>query len=161
MPERKDIFDYAPHLFALIGLLLILLAAYMAGGDELTCARLSSQVNCQLVNRRLLNRMVRWRQEIPDVIGLFVRTTSSPAGDQPFDTMVKMTVNQTLVLRTRQGADVPTIAAGDSARQLDALMHSTDSKEVTVLNSYWPVAAACFGLGAAFALFGGMAIVKN
>ena len=159
--ERKDIIDYAPHFCSAIGLLLILLAAYIAGGDELTCARKSSQVDCQLVNRRLLNRMVRSRQEMPDVIGLFVRTTSSPTGDRPFDPSTKMTVNQTLVLRTRQGADVPTIAAGDSALQLEALMHSTDSKQITVLNSYWPVSATCFGLGAVLALFGGIAIVKG
>ena len=37
MPERKELIDYGPHLFAVIGLLLILFAVYVGGGDELTC----------------------------------------------------------------------------------------------------------------------------
>jgi len=37
MPEGKELIDYGPHLFAVIGLLLILFAVYVGGGDELTC----------------------------------------------------------------------------------------------------------------------------
>ena len=165
MPERKELIDYGPHLFAVIGLLLILFAVYVAGGDELTCARQSLQFNCQLVNRRLLNLVVLGRQDIRDVIGLFVRTTSGPVTEQPFDrTMTPNMDNHALILRTRHGDDVSTLGgepAFDFASQFDALQHGTDTKPIRQSNSYWPVAAGSFGLGVAFALLGGIAIFKD
>jgi hypothetical protein len=72
--------------------------------------------------------------------------------------------NHALVLRTRQGEDVPTLGADpafDLTSQFDALQHGTDTKPITQLNSYWPVAAGCFGLGGAFALLGGIATFKD
>jgi len=92
--------------------------------------RQSLHVNCQFVNRRLLSLATLGRQDIPDVIGLFVRTTSGPVTEQPFDrTFTPSMDNHALILRE--------------------------------LNSYWPVAAGCFGLGVAFALLGGIAIFKD
>ena len=164
MTERKEITDYAPHLFAAIGFLLILFATYVAGGDELTCARHGGQFNCRLVNRRWLNLVVGGQQDIPDVIGLFIRRTESAAGDQPFEGTVKMNVNDALVLKTRQGDEVPTLGgepARDFAIQLQEAMRGTDTRPLTTLNNYWPVSAGCFGIGAFFALFGAVAIFKD
>lgn len=165
MPQRKELIDYGPHLFAVIGLSLILFAVYVAGGNELTCARQSSQVNCLFVNRRLLNLVVLERQDIRDVIGLFVRTTSGPVTQDAFDrTMTSNMDNHALILRTRQGEDVPTLGgdpAFDFASRFDALQHGTDTTPITQLNNLWPVAAGCFGLGVAFALLGGIAIFKD
>jgi hypothetical protein len=164
MGEDRDISYYGPRLFAAIGLVLILFAVYVAGGDELTCARQGGQFNCQLVNRRWLNLVVSGRQDIPDVVGLFVRRTESAAGDQPFEDSVKMTVNDALVLKTRQGEEVPTLGgepARDFASQLHEAMRGTDTRPLTALNSYWPISAGCFGIGAFFALFGGVAIFKD
>ena len=164
MADPKDITYYGPRLFAAIGLGLILFAVYVAGGDELTCVRQGAPFNCRFVNRRWLNLVVRDQQEIPDVVGLFVRRTESRAGDQPFERTVKMDVNETLVLRTRQGADVPTLGgepAGDFASELEAAVHGKEIKPLTMVNNYWPISAACFGIGAFFALFGGVAIFTD
>ena len=165
MRERKELIDYGPHLFAVIGAGLILFAVYVAGSDELTCARQGSQFNCQFVSRRLLSLVVLGRQDIRDVIGLLVRSTSGPLTEEPFDHRLTPSLdNHALVLRTRQGEDVPTLGgdpAFDFATEFEALQQGTDTKPITNLNSYWPVAAGSFGLGVAFALLGGIAIFKD
>ena len=99
------------------------------------------------------------------MIGLFVRSTSGPLTEQGFDQKLTPNLdNHALVLRTRQGEDVPTLGgdpAFDLATEFEALQHGTDTKPITQLNSYWPVAAGSFGLGVAFALLGGIAIFKD
>jgi hypothetical protein len=157
MSKPKEIIDYAPHVFAFVGAALILFAAYVGGGDELTCVRHSDRMNCQLVSRRWLNLAVMERRNISDVVTSFLRRTDSDAGDQT-------TVNDALVLRTRVGEEVPTLGgepARDFGSELDEALCSGNTKPLAAANNYWPVSAGCFALGAVFALFGGVALSQS
>src|SRR5262245_800315 len=140
MPERKQLIDYAPYLFAFVGVTLLLFAGYVAGDDELTCARQRDHVDCRLVNHRLLSLAVMGREDIPDVVASFISTTTSPRADQPADATFKLvTVNDALVLRTRQGADVVTLGgepATDFARELETLLQGGGPKTLVKANSY-------------------------
>jgi hypothetical protein len=159
VPER--VLDWAPYIFAGAGLTLILFGFYIAGTETLACTRAHGRTDCDLQFFRVAGLVNVYRRPISDVVGAFVRTTSTRAGDQPFKRTVKMSTGHTLVLRTRTTGEVDTIGGQDSFRfatGIDALLHSPDGNSASFSDSYWPMSGACAALGLCFLAFGGFAI---
>jgi len=72
--------DHVPQIFTLAGLLLLTLAAYMSGSDQLTCTRAGTRVDCHLQLLRWLSVVTVERRDIPDVVKTAVHTTSESRG---------------------------------------------------------------------------------
>ena len=146
-----SITERGPQIFAGTGLLLMLLGAYMAGADTLSCSRTSDGVDCQLRVTRMLGLATVERRDIPDVVGVEVRRSTDSGSD---------TVNDTLYVVARRNVEVAALggeAAGKFAGQVDGLLKGQSTAPVRVADSTWTVAGACAGLGLVLFAFGAIA----
>jgi hypothetical protein len=169
---------FAPRIFAGVGLLLVMLACYMAGADSLACRRNGDRVDCRVARSRLLGFVTVEQLVVPDVIDAWVRTSTtsqqtyrSGRGSNAQHT----SSNDTLILHTRDDRDIATLGGDQSASYADqvvAIVKATGAApaaadpgraavnvkdELTsfeVQDSYIPIALFCAGLGAAFVIFG-------
>jgi hypothetical protein len=143
--------ERGPQIFAGTGLLLMLLGAYMAGADTLSCSRTSDGVDCQLQVTRMLGLATIERREIPDVVAVEVRRATDSGSD---------TANDTLYVIARGSLEVAALgggAAGQFAGQVDGLLKGQSTVPVRVADSTWIVAGACAGLGLVLFAFGAIA----
>ncbi len=170
----------APRLFAGLGLLLVMLAGYMAGADSLACGRKGDRVDCRVARSRLLGYVTVEQLVVPDVVDAWVRTSTtsqqtyrSGRGSNAEHT----SSNDTLILHTRDDRDVATLGGDQSASYADqvrALVKATSAAstsgtadpgrivvsvkdEITnfeIQDSYVAIALFCGGLGAVFLIFG-------
>jgi hypothetical protein len=180
--ETRPLEWFAPRIFAGVGLLLVLLACYMAGADSLACRRNGDRVDCRVARSRLLGVVTVEQLVVPDVIDAWVRTSTtsqqtyrSGRGSNPDHT----SSNDTLILHTRDNRDVATLGGDQSASYADqvvAIVKAASAEpaaadpgrngvsvkeELTsfeVQDSYLPIALFCAGLGAVFVIFGVVAM---
>jgi hypothetical protein len=146
-----SITERGPQIFVGAGLLLMLLGAYMAGADTLSCWRTSDGVDCRLQVTRMLGLATVERRDIPDVVAVEVRRSTDGGGD---------TVNDTLYVIARGNLEVRTLgggAAGTFAGQVDGLLERRSTAPVSIADSTWLVAGACCGLGLVLFAFGEIA----
>jgi hypothetical protein len=146
-----SITERGPHIFAGAGLLLMLLGAYMAGADTLSCSRTSDGVDCHLQITRILGLATIERRDIPDVVAVEVRRSADSGGD---------TVNDTLYVIARGNLEVAALGGGSSgqfAGQVNGLLKGSSTAPVLVADSTWIVAGACAGLGLVLFAFGAIA----
>ena len=142
--------ERGPQIFAGTGLLLMMLGAYMAGADTLSCSRTSDGVDCQLRVTRMLGVATVERRDIPDVVAVEVRRSDS-GGDS---------VNDTLYVIARGNLEVAALgggAAGQFAGEVNGLLKGQSTAPVLVSDSTWVVAGACAGLGLVLFAFGAIA----
>ncbi len=174
----------APRAFAGGGLLLVLLACYMAGADSLACRRDASRVDCRVARSRLLGLITVDQTLVPDVVDAWVRTSTtsqqtyrSGRGANSSHT----SSNDTLMLHTRDNRDVAALGGDQSASYADqviAIVKTTNTSpspdtanssgvqvsvkdEITSLDvqdSYLPIALFCGGLGLVLTMFGLVAL---
>ncbi|HKW03464.1 MAG TPA: hypothetical protein VJN96_26805 [Vicinamibacterales bacterium] len=164
--------ESAPRVFAGVGLLLVMLACYMAGADSLACRRNGDRVDCRVARSRLLGFVTVEQLVVTDVVDAWVRTSTtsqqtyrSGRGSNAQTT----SSNDTLMLHTRDNRDVATLGGDQSSSYADQVVAivkgatepgRTDvnvKDELTsfeVQDSYVPIALVCGGLGAAFVVFG-------
>ena len=142
-----SITERGPHIVAGAGLLLMLLGAYMAGADTLSCSRTSDGVDCRLQVTRMLGLATVERRDIPDVVAVEVRRSTDGGGD---------TVNDTLYVIARGNLEVATLGGGASG-QVDGLLKGQSTAPVLVADSTWIVGGACSGLGLVLFTFGAIA----
>jgi hypothetical protein len=111
-----SITERGPQIFAGAGLLLMLLAAYMAGADALTCARDSDGVDCHVRLSRMLGLATVERQDIPDVVDVEVRTSTDRRGDASSKGyhLAPTTSNHTMYLITRGGEEFRALGGENS-----------------------------------------------
>jgi hypothetical protein len=146
-----SITERGPQIFAGTGLLLMLLGAYMAGGDTLSCSRTSDGVDCQLRVTRMLSLATVERRDIPDVVAVEVRRSTDGGRDA---------VNDTLYVIARGNLEVAALgggAAGQFAGQANGLLKGQSTTPVRLADSTWFVAGACAGLGLVLFAFGAIA----
>jgi hypothetical protein len=151
VPMLDSITARGPQIVAGAGLLLMLLGAYIAGGDTLSCGRTSDGVDCRLQVTRVLGLATVERRDIPDVVAVEVRRSTDSGND---------TVNDTLYVIARGNLEVAALgggAAGDFARQVDGLLKGQSTTPVRVDDSTWTVAGACAGFGLVLFAFGAIA----
>jgi hypothetical protein len=149
-----SLIEWGPRIFTASGLLLILLAIYMAGGDALRCARHGDSVDCHLQVSRVLGLVTVERRDILDVVDVAVRLSTQENEDD------QTTTSHSVSLMTRDGQEVATLGGEESdtyAEQVDGLLRRRSSAPVSVADSTWIVAGACFGLGFVLFAFGAIA----
>ena len=182
--ETRPLEWYAPRIFAGVGLLLVMLACYMAGADSLACRRNGDRVDCRVSRSRLLGSVTVEQFVVSDVIDAWV--TTSTTSKQTYrsgrgSNAEQTSSNDTLILHTRDDRDVPTLGGDQSASYADqvrAIVKATDAApaaanpghtevsvkdEITsfeVQDSYIPIALVCAGLGAVFVIFGIVAMSR-
>jgi hypothetical protein len=145
-----SITERGPQIFAGAGLLLILLGAYMAGADTLSCSRTSDGVDCHLQVTRMLGLATVERRDIPDVVAVEVRRSTDGSD----------TTNDTLYVIARGSPEVAALgggAAGEFAGQVDGLLKGQSTTPVRVADGTWIVAGACAGFGLVLFGFGTIA----
>ncbi len=173
--EAQSIEWVAPRVFAGVGLLLVVLACYMAGADSLACRRNGDRVDCRVARSRLLGSVTVEQVIVPDVIDAWVRTSTT--SQQTYrsgrgSNATHTSSNDTLILHTRDNRDVATLGGDQSASYADqvvAIVKATAAvadpahaevsvkEELTsfeVQDTYLPIALFCGGLGAVFVIFG-------
>jgi hypothetical protein len=113
------------RIFAGVGLLLVILACYMAGADSLACRRNGDRVDCRVARSRLLGAVTVEQLVVPDVIDAWVRTSTtsqqtyrSGRGSNAQHT----SSNDTLILHTRDNRDVATLGGDQSASYADQVV---------------------------------------
>lgn len=158
-----------PKLFIGSGVALLLLAAYMAGQDTLHCDRATGPVDCVVARHRWLGLAAAERHAIEDVVAAGVRasTTSTTWYTSSGNPETTTNTNEVMVLRSRDGHEVDTLGgaeSGDFAEAVRALIEWKPIAEaagktpaVDLVDSNWPVAAACSGMGLFFFAFGAIA----
>jgi len=151
VPILDSISERGPQIFAGTGLLLMLLGAYMAGANTLSCSRTSDGVDCRLQVTRILGLATVERRDIPDVVAVEVRRSADSGSD---------TVNDTLYVIARGNLEVAALGGGASGpfpSQVDELLKGRSTAPVQVADSTWIVAGACAGLGLVLFAFGAIA----
>jgi hypothetical protein len=162
----ESITQRGPQIFAVAGLLLMLLGGYMAGADSMTCARHGERVDCNWRVTRALGFATVEQQEMVDVISLEVRRSTSDRGDASSSdsSNPQTTTNDTLYVTTRQGRKVRTLggeACGRAADQVGELLRGRAAAPVAIVDSTWTVAGAAFGIGLVLSAFGAVAAVLH
>ena len=180
--EPRSLEWVAPRVFAGVGVLLVMLACYMAGADSLACRRNGDRVDCRVARSRWLGFVTVEQLDVPDVIDAWVTTSTtstqtyrSGRGSNASHT----SSNDTLILHTRDDRDVATLGGDQSASYADqvvAVVKTTGvaadpgragvsvKDELTsfeVQDSYLPIALLCGGLGAVFGVFGLVAMRRT
>jgi hypothetical protein len=176
---------FAPRIFAGVGLLLLMLACYMAGADSLTCRRNGDRVDCHVSRSRLLGSITVEQFVVSDVTDAWVSTSTT--SQQTYrsgrgSNAEQTSSNDTLILHTRDNRDVPTLGGDQSASYADQVVsivkataaapaatdpgraQVTAKDELTsfeVQDSYVPIALVCAGLGAVFVIFGIVAMRRS
>jgi len=162
----ESITERGPLIFAVAGLLLMLLGGYMAGEDSMTCARHGERVDCHWRVRRVLGLATVEQQELVDVTGLEVRRSTEDRGDASSSdsSNPQTTTNDTLYVATRHGRKVRTLggeASGRAADQVGELLRGREAAPVAIVDSTWTVAGAAFGIGLVLFAFGTVAAVLH
>jgi hypothetical protein len=164
MAESTPLTERGPQIFMGAGLLMMLMAAYIAGGDALTCARRGASVDCNVTRTRLFGHVTVERVTATDVAETYVRTSTTQGGTiEPPDSGLagKTTTNDTLVVKTRAGQTVDLIgggASGQLAWDIDALIKSPAGGPVTFYDSFNVIAGAMAAFGFVFVAFGALAM---
>lgn len=179
MPTNLPLEWVAPRILAGAGALLVLLAVYMTGADSIACKRDDGRVDCRVWRSRVFGLLTVERVEVPEVLDAWVRTSTTSQATYRSGrgaTAEHTSSNDTLMLHTRDGRDVPTLGGEQSAsyaEQVVALVKSSapapsgaadprrpiveTRDEVTsfeIDDTYLPVALVCGGVGALVAIFG-------
>jgi hypothetical protein len=145
--------ERGPQIFIGVGLLLILVGAYLAGADTLTCGREDDRVNYQLQTTRILGWVTVERRDIPDVVAAEVRVTQQTGDTSPgVSTDLYLHTRGNLVIRTLGGGEAVTYAG-----QVDGLLNRRSTAPIAIAHSTWIVAGACAGFGLVFLAFGAAA----
>jgi len=156
--------DRGPQIFAVAGIAMILMAAYIGGGDQLTCQR-SDRVTCEVARTRMLGRRIVEHIVAPHVVKAWVRTSTGEhqeyrQGRGP--TSSTTSSNDTLVVGTASGTEVDLIGGEPSAglaKEISSLIAGTTTAPLEFFDSYWIMAAFLGGFGlvmVAFATFARM-----
>ncbi|HUL74218.1 MAG TPA: hypothetical protein VLT86_14010 [Vicinamibacterales bacterium] len=164
MGDAKSITERGPQIFAGAGVLLLLLAAYVAGGDALDCARHGANVDCEVTRTRFLGHMTAERVTASDVVDVRVRTSYAQNGpvespDSPY--AGRTTTNHMVAAKTRAGQEVDLVGgdrSGQVADDLVALLKNPGGAPVTFYDSFNVIAGAIAGFGLVFTAFGAMAM---
>ena len=115
----------APWVFAGVGVLLVMLACYMAGADSLACGRNGDRVDCRVSRSRLLGSVTVEQFVVSDVIDAWV--TTSTTSKQTYrsgrgSNAEHTSSNDTLILHTRDDRDVATLGGDQSASYADQVV---------------------------------------
>ena len=140
MKSRQMLF---PVIFVIPSLLMILLAAYVAGGTTLTCQRVeSTQVDCTLSNRRWLGLVDTGGTRLTHLAGAHLE--SSECSETDANGRRQTTTCDSLVLDTGSGAIHPDLLTS-SAADINNFIASKTETSLVVYNNRWIFAAAAFG----------------
>jgi len=167
MGDARSITERGPQIFAIAGVLMLMLAAYLVGGDALTCERHGPSVDCEVARSRVFGRVVVERTTAKDIVDLRVRLTTSHSGevlppDAPF--AGKTTTNDDLMVKTRAGQEVQLIGGDESGRiadDLKALLNKPAGAPVTFYDSFNIIAGAVGVFGLIFVAFGAIAMGRS
>ncbi|HKV98362.1 MAG TPA: hypothetical protein VJN96_00995 [Vicinamibacterales bacterium] len=152
--------ERGPQIFAGVGVLMLLLAAYIAGGDTLACARHGATVDCDVTRTRLFGHIVVERATASDIVEVYVRRSYSEGGtteppDSPY--AGKTTTNDNLAVKTRAGRLLDLMGgepSGQLARAISALIKHESEAPISYDYSFGIIAGAVAVFGAIFLLFG-------
>ncbi|MFI5177097.1 MAG: hypothetical protein ACHQO8_00950 [Vicinamibacterales bacterium] len=164
MAESTPLTGRGPQIFMGVGLLMLLLAAYIAGGDALTCCRRGASVDCDVTRTRLFGRVTVERVTATDIAETYVRTSTTQGGTiEPPDSGLagKTTTNDNLVVKTRAGRQIDLVggeASGQLAWDIDKLLKDPAGGPVTFYDSFNVIAGAIAAFGVVFVAFGAIAM---
>ena len=145
----------ARYLPAVVGVGLILVGVYAAGGVETTCTRADGRVGCRMETMRWFGLVDTEHVAAEDVIDSYVRRTTSSADSRtPAGALTSRTQsNNTVVLATRGGGEIDAFGAttDDSYKTTDRLeefLKDESRRRLFLFSSDWPfgIAACAFGL---------------
>jgi len=156
--------ERGPQIFAGVGVVMLLLAAYIAGSDRLACARQATTVDCEVTRTRFLGRVVVERATASDIVEVYVRRSYSEGGtieppDSPY--AGKTTTNDNLAVKTRAGRQMDLMGgepSGQLARAISELIKHESDAPIGYNDSFGIIAGAIAVFGAIFLLFGAIAM---
>jgi hypothetical protein len=162
----RSLVDRAPAVFVAVGVLMLLLATYMAGGDQLTCGRAGGVLTCDVVRTRVFGVYTAEHVRAADIVSLAVRQSSERAPTQLLSGSgrVRVTSNTSLIATTRGRQEVVLLggeAVDAVVDDLTALMEGKRAEPVSYWDSYAIVAGFVAAMGLVFTLFGGVAMRLN
>jgi hypothetical protein len=150
-------------LFLGAGILMLLIALYAAGTENMTCSWKRESLNCVVERFRLVGAYCAERKYAIKVTDVFVRTSTTsntyltPSKSRETTT----TTNDTLILRTRGGEDIETLGGEKSpefAERVEAMLKDPKQPPLILVDSNWPFSYVLGGLALVFVTFGAVAI---
>lgn len=166
MPQDKSasdrLFQIAPYLFLGAGALMLLMACYAAGTENMTCAWKSEKLNCTVERFRFVGTYCAERKSALDVTNVLIRTSTvdntyiTPAQSR----ITTTSTNEMLVLKTRSGEDIDTLGgekSPDFAERVEGLLKNQNQEGLILMDSNWPFSYALGGLALVFLAFGALA----
>ena len=150
-PERLRSLRY---LVALVGVALMLVGAYAAGGVETGCNRTDGRVDCRMETMRWFGLVTTDQATASDVVGTYVRTSTSsqtsrtPAGS----TTTRTTSDNTVVLTTRGGGEVDAYGATshdafEHTGLIEKFLRDKSRGRLFLSSSDWPFGLVACGFG--------------
>lgn len=166
MGDSTDWTGRAPYIFLGVGLLMLLGAGYIAGGDQLECARHDATVDCEVVRARVFGSVTVERVTAADVVDSYVKaSTTSRNSETPGGAPQTITdSNDDLVVKTRAGREVALLGGESSAAvasEIRNLLGNPAGGPVTFYDSYKIIAGALAAFGLVFVAFATFAIRKG
>ncbi len=132
-----------PVIFVMPVLLMVLLAAYVAGGTTLACQRVeSTQIDCTLSNRRWLGLVSTGDTRLNHLEGAHLKSYECNYTDSNGRTQTKTC--ESLVLDTAAGPVSPDLLT-TSATEINNFITSQTETTLTVYNNRWIFSAALSG----------------
>jgi hypothetical protein len=163
MPSQPTLIDTVTRnlarVMSLVGILIVLVGVYAAGGVHTTCRRADGRVECQMRTLRIFELCDVGSQDAHDVVTAYDVTVTTSSGAYPgvAGPDRNATRSDTVVLESRDGTKVSAFndtpdAAMQKVGYLRTFLGDPNRKTLRLFSSNWPFGFGAMGFGVVWGL---------